>query len=75
MSISAEYPDPVCLGCSRHPDEIAEYSPAMTETTLSPAEYVRREEGTYNRRNGHFLCTACYVSHGMPSSPGGWVAP
>lgn len=75
MSISAAYPDPVCLGCSRHPDEIAEYSPAMTGVDLSPAEYVRQEEGTYNRRNGHFLCTADYIKAGQPSSPSGWVAP
>jgi hypothetical protein len=30
------------------------------------ADYVRREEGTFNRENGHFLCDRCYISHGMP---------
>jgi len=37
--------------------------------------YVQQEEGTLNFQNGHFLCTACYILAGMPSSPTGWVAP
>ena len=36
---------------------------------MTPDAYVRAEEGTYNRENGHFLCTDCYVRASMPSKP------
>jgi hypothetical protein len=68
-------PQPVCTGCGRFPGQILEYSKAQTGSKLSPADYVRAEEGTYNYANGHFLCTECYIKAGMPSEPGGWVAP
>lgn len=38
-------------------------------------EYVRTQEGTYNPSNGHFLCDACYIEYGQPSSPTGWKCP
>lgn len=68
-------PDPKCVRCGRHPDDIEEYTVAAEEYQCSPAEFVRREEGTYNYRNGHFACTECYIEMGQPSSRGGWVAP
>jgi hypothetical protein len=61
--------------CERHPDQIAEYVEAAKQCDLTPDEYVRKEEGTYNPDNGHFLCTDCYTAVGMPSSPRGWVCP
>lgn len=66
-----------CTGCQKTPDQLPEYSREMIDypESWTPADYVRREEGTFNQRNGHFLCTACYVRAGMPSSPRGWVAP
>jgi hypothetical protein len=42
---------------------------------MTPEQYVRSEEGTFNLKNGHFACTACYINIGMPSSPRGWKAP
>jgi hypothetical protein len=69
-----EEPEPMCAGCGRHPDDISEYSPEATGEDLTPVAYVRQEEGTYNRHNGHFLCTACYIKAGQPSAPGGWTA-
>ena len=68
-------PVPICVGCEREADEIEEYSPAFTGEDIDPSEYVRDQEGTYNRVNGHFMCTECYIAAGMPSTPGGWVAP
>lgn len=41
----------------------------------SREDYVKNEEGTYNRSNGHFLCDDCYIKIGCPSSPTGWVCP
>lgn len=70
---------PVCTGCQRRPANISEYIEAAEESGMTPDEYVKRQEGTYNRANGHFLCTSCYIDEGMPTSldptKPGWVAP
>jgi hypothetical protein len=67
--------EPICIGCQKSPSEISEYAPEVTGSDLSPDDYVRQEEGTYNSVNGHFLCTFCYIRQGMPTAPGGWIAP
>lgn len=65
-------PTPICVGCGAHPGQLNEYVRAAAEEsedlpyTLTPDDYVRREEGTYNRDNGHFWCTPCYVKAGQP---------
>ena len=64
----------ICVGCKKSPSEIEEYKEAAEESGMTPDAYVRIEEGTYNAKNGHFLCTSCYVEAGCPSSPNGWVA-
>ena len=64
-----------CIGCNKKPDEIEEYIEAAADEGITPDQYVRSEEGTLNRENGHFACTSCYIAMGMPSSPRGWVAP
>ena len=68
-------PSPYCIGCHKTATEIDEYKDIAADEGMSPNEYVRSEEGTYNRENGHFLCTDCYVKAGCPSSPRGWIAP
>lgn len=67
--------NPICTGCNKTPDQIPEYVDAAQDDGVTPEQYVKIEEGTYNPANGHFLCTDCYVAAGMPSSPRGWVAP
>jgi hypothetical protein len=71
--------DPICIGCARRPHEIGGYLGCFDEdehpTNKQVAQYVISEEGTYNRANGHFLCDACYIKNGMPSSDRGWVCP
>jgi hypothetical protein len=71
----AALPEPVCVGCSRSPADIPEYARLAKELGTDADDAVRREEGTYNRSNGHFMCTACYLKAGQPASPQGWVAP
>jgi hypothetical protein len=66
---------PQCQGCGKVPDQLLEYQEPARENEVTPDEYVAAEEGTYNRENGHFLCTECYIKAGMPSSPRGWVCP
>jgi hypothetical protein len=69
---------PLCISCGKTPAEIPEYIEAAAEEPEyfeSADDYVRREEGTYNPHNGHFLCTSCYIEAEMPSSPQGWRAP
>jgi hypothetical protein len=78
MAGKAELPQPICGRCGRRPDEIEEYIEAAKECdddAITPDVYVRSEEGTYNKDNGHFLCTTCYVEAGMPTSDRGWVCP
>jgi hypothetical protein len=65
---------PLCIGCSKH-EQINEYVELAADEGTTPDAYVQSEEGTYNRDNGHFLCTGCYIKAGMPSSERGWVAP
>jgi hypothetical protein len=55
-----------CAGCHRTPDKISEYSPEYTGEDMTAREFVISEEGTYNRANGHFWCTSCYIKAGMP---------
>jgi hypothetical protein len=66
---------PICIGCNKHPNQIDEYIEAAKEEEMTPDEYVRQLEGTYNESNGHFTRTPCYVEMGMPSAKGGWIAP
>jgi hypothetical protein len=65
----------LCIRCGKEPHEIEEYVDAAAAEDMTPEQYVRSEEGTFNRENGHFACTACYIEMGMPSSPRGWEAP
>jgi len=65
---------PHCIGCGKTPSEIDEYI-QNPEEDLDPVRFVRENEGTYNKQNGHFACTDCYIRFGMPTRPGGWVAP
>lgn len=64
-----------CIGCNKQPHEIEEYTEMASDEGMTPEQYVRSEEGTFNRENGHFACTTCYINMGMPSSPRGWTAP
>lgn len=68
-------PEPVCVGCDEYAANLDEYVQMGAENDMGAAAFVRAEEGTYNRTNGHFLCTACYIAAGSPSSRNGWVAP
>ena len=65
----------ICTGCNKTPGEIEEYVEAAEGCQMTPDEYAWEEEGTLNKKNGHFLCTECYVEAGMPDSPEGWIAP
>lgn len=58
--------DARCAKCGKSPEEITEYVIASIEEDMTPSDYVKSEEGTYNPKNGHFYCTSCYVRLGMP---------
>lgn len=72
-----EVPQPVCIGCDRRPEELAEYVEQGEIHSMSPSAFVCLFEGTLNRSNGHFLCTPCYIRYGSPSGlyPNRWIAP
>lgn len=61
-----------CQSCLAMPGENHMSSCPMF---ITPDDYVWQEEGTLNPKNGHFLCTTCYIAAGMPSSSQGWKAP
>lgn len=68
---------PICQGCNKPASELEEYIEAAREYETTPDKYVAKEEGTYNRENGHFLCTDCYIKAGMPAykAPNQWICP
>ncbi len=66
---------PICVDCKKTPDQLPEFVSLANEEGITPDDYVRREEGTYNRANGHFTCTDCYMKRGCPTRPNGWKAP
>lgn len=70
-------PQPICTGCNKMPEDLAEYREAGLDSGMSPSAFVVLQEGTLNYANGHFLCTPCYVDAGSPSKPypNRWVAP
>lgn len=72
----------VCVGCLKDPEEIDGLQEMASQVSEEGERYYRdvrdyvvQEEGTLNRYNGHFLCDACYIAWGMPTSPTGWKAP
>lgn len=63
-----------CIGCNKKPEEL--FSEEMLEEQdYQSATAYAKDDGTYNRENGHFVCDSCYIEMGMPSSAEGWVAP
>lgn len=70
-----EKPELICIGCGKKPEELDEYVEPATAYGMTIEDYIWEEEGTLNKRNGHFLCTPCYVRAGMPTAPRGWKAP
>lgn len=64
-----------CFLCGGTPDQLDEYVEGAQAYGISPDEYVRSQEGTYNRKSGLFACTACYVAMGSPERSRGWKAP
>lgn len=66
-----------CMRCGKTPEEIPEYVDMASGTGLTPSQWMRQEEGTYNPESGHFACTACYIALGQPVGEGGrrWRAP
>ena len=61
----------VCRKCGRWPHEIDEYVDFAREEGITPEEYVKQEEGTFNELTGEFYCTDCYIAVGMPLGKAG----
>lgn len=80
---SIRLPVPYCPGCERYASEVEGVAQfAAEEGYDSPETYIQAEEGTYNTRNGHFLCDACFLAEENRRGcrlvgPGGgrWVCP
>ena len=55
-----------CNGCNTHPGDIGEYVEMGEIEKMTPERFVIEEDGTYNKSNGHFWCTLCYLVAGSP---------
>lgn len=55
-----------CKKCGKKPSEIDEYVYEAKNERISPEQYVKENEGTYNPENNMFYCTECYIQLGMP---------
>jgi hypothetical protein len=55
-----------CKICKKKPNELGEYVECAKDWELTPDEYVRQQEGTFNKETGQFYCTECYYDVGMP---------
>lgn len=64
--ISTKVMPPTCIKCKKEPAELIEYRHSARVEKLTPDEFVRQHEGTYNPDSNKFYCTSCYVSVGMP---------
>lgn len=69
-------PKPICTGCGRHPIDIpgmaeaaAEYFSVYPARRRNSVDDYTRADGTYNSKNGHFLCDNCYVAARWPANP------
>lgn len=56
-----------CAECGKRPDEIREYINEAAINDMTPEEFVKEEEGTYNPETDRFYCTHCYMKLGMPT--------
>ena len=55
-----------CAECGRDSSEISEYQSMAIVNGCTPDEAVESQEGTFNKRDGIFYCTRCYIKIGMP---------
>lgn len=55
-----------CPYCEKRPHEITEYIEQAEYSEVTPEEFVKMDEGTYDYRTDLFCCTTCYIKIGMP---------
>lgn len=56
-----------CACCGKTPSELKEYITNASVEGITPDEFVRTQEGTFNPETEEFYCTQCYIEIGMPS--------
>lgn len=59
-----------CIGCNKEPKDIPEMVDNSAVEGMTPEEFVKECEGTYNKEDGSFYCTDCYIKAGMPTLRG-----
>ena len=48
-----------CAGCGKQPGQIREYVESAADFEMTPEEYIRCEDHTYDHARGSFWCTPC----------------
>jgi hypothetical protein len=61
-----------CGLCEKTPDQDPSYVEAAAAEGLTPEEYVRQEEGTFNAATGLYACDDCYIKLGAPFASPRW---
>lgn len=55
-----------CKLCGLEPHELKSVNKFAKENGMTPEEFVRELEGTYNKETELFYCDDCYIKLGMP---------
>lgn len=66
ISVGRPSHKPICKGCGKFPNEIYEYTDMAEALQITPDEYVKEYEDTYDPRLQKFFCTDCWVKAGCP---------
>jgi hypothetical protein len=62
-----------CNGCKKRPDQIDDIRESASANRMTPLDYVKVLEPTFNKGNGHFMCTDCYMDAAITDPA--WRAP
>jgi|ERR1051326_1043887 hypothetical protein len=65
--------EPTCFRCGKSAEEF-DYT-GYKDDNQTNSDFVRTEDGTYNKDTNRFACDQCYIEIGMPTHPYGWKAP
>lgn len=55
-----------CKGCGKQPSEIPSVSYFAECENMTPDEFIKKLEGTYNPKTNLFYCDECYIRLGTP---------
>lgn len=64
-----------CIDCGKKPEEIKYIVNNAKADKVTPDEWIKENEGTFNRENNKFYCDPCYIAAGTPLGKAGAEQP